>query len=63
MVQQIQESSMQLMISWELLYHMLREIFPDKLYHNERRMTRFKQKKNHIVTEFGENTITKYVIF
>jgi 2,6-dihydroxypyridine 3-monooxygenase len=51
-----EEPSMQLMTSWELLYRVLRETFPDKLYHNERKMTSFKQKKNHIVVEFEENT-------
>lgn len=51
-----EEPSMQLMTSWELLYRVLREIFPDKLYHNDTKMTSFKQKKSHVVAEFGENT-------
>jgi 2-polyprenyl-6-methoxyphenol hydroxylase-like FAD-dependent oxidoreductase len=51
-----EESSMQLMTFWELLYRVLRDIFHDKLYHNERKMTSFKQKKDHIVAESGENT-------
>ncbi len=54
-----EESSMQLMTSWELLYRVLREIFPAKQYHNERKFTSFKQKKDHIVAEFGENTNPK----
>jgi 2-polyprenyl-6-methoxyphenol hydroxylase-like FAD-dependent oxidoreductase len=47
---------MQLMTFWELLYRVLRDIFHDKLYHKERKMTSFKQKKDHIVAESGENT-------
>ncbi len=50
------EPSMQLMTYWELLYRVLRKIFPDKLYHNEIKMTGFKQKRSHIAAEFGQNT-------
>jgi hypothetical protein len=38
------------------IYRVLRGVFPDKLYHSERKMTSFKQKKDHIVAEFGEKT-------
>ncbi|MER5176188.1 MAG: hypothetical protein ABJB76_03725 [Candidatus Nitrosocosmicus sp.] len=50
-----EEPTHQLMTSWELLYHLLRDVFPDKLHHNERKMTIFEQKKDHIVVHFGEN--------
>lgn len=44
-----------MMTSWELLYRLLRDVFPDKLLHYERKMTSFEQKKDHIVVHFGEN--------
>ncbi len=35
-----------MMTSWNLLYRLLRNNFPDKLCHNERKMTSFEQIKN-----------------
>jgi 2,6-dihydroxypyridine 3-monooxygenase len=48
------------MTSWELLYRILRHAFPDKYYHNERKMTSFEQKKDdNIVVHFKGNSKEK----
>lgn len=50
-----EEPALQSMTSWELLYRLLKDAFPDKLYHYERKMTSFEQKKDGIVVHFEGN--------
>jgi 2,6-dihydroxypyridine 3-monooxygenase len=48
-----EEPILQLMTSWGLLYRILRHVFPNKHYHNDRKMTSFEQKKDdNIVVNF-----------
>jgi 2,6-dihydroxypyridine 3-monooxygenase len=52
-----EEPILQLMTFWELLYHILRNVFPNNHYHNDKRMTSFEQKRddNMVVNFIGDS--------
>ncbi|MGV8107414.1 MAG: hypothetical protein ACP5OH_06560 [Nitrososphaerota archaeon] len=52
-----EEQTLQLMTSWDNVYRQLRNALPDNIYHNRKKLTRFKQNKDYLVAEFedGQN--------
>ena len=60
---ELEEQTLQLMTSWDMLYRQLRDIFPNNLYNNSSKMTSFEQKKDHVVVHFEGNKMMKYAIF
>lgn len=52
---QWEEQTLQLMTSWDTIYRQLKNALPDKFYHNGKRLTSFKQNKDHVVAEFEDD--------
>ncbi|MBW4629534.1 MAG: FAD-dependent monooxygenase [Brasilonema octagenarum HA4186-MV1] len=49
-----EESTPQVMISWDMLYHQLRKVFPDERYHQRNSVIGFQQSDNCLVVHFED---------
>jgi len=55
-----QQSSYQLMISWDMLYRQLRSAFPDENYHQDSKLVNFEQDENQAIARFADKREEKF---